>query len=156
MEGKRTAILGMSIATSILVTCTSANAQLKLPGGIGGVASGLTGGTLPGLASASVGNITGLLSYCVKNKIVSQMGAGGDVLAKLNGRADITQSPDYKAGIAGDLLGDKPSTVGSGGSAGMLGSLAGGGRKPLSLDSLPAELRTKACDAVLSRASGLL
>lgn len=38
----------------------------------------------------------------------------------------------------------------------MLGGFTGSSRKPLSLDSLPAGLRTKACDAILSRASGLL
>ena len=156
MERKRAAILGFSIATSIVFTSTSAQAQISLPGGVGGAASGFGGGTLPGLGSASLGNITGLLSYCVKNKIVSQMGAGGEVLAKLNGRPETTQSPDYKAGILGNLLGNKPAALGSGGTTGMLGNLPGSGNKPLSLDSLPAGLRTKACDAVLSRAKGLL
>ncbi len=77
------------------------------------------------------------------------------MLAKLKGRPEATQSPDYKAGIAGNLLGDKPSQASSGGPAGMLGGLAGNDRKPLSLDSLPASLRAKACDAVLSHAKNL-
>ena len=149
------AVLVAAAAVAIDVTST-AHAQLSLPGGLGGAASGLGGGAVPGLGSASVGNVTGLLSYCVKNKLVSQSGAGGDVLAKLQGRPETLKSPDYKAGLAGTVLGGKPAETGSGGTADMLGGLTGGAHKPLSLDSLPAGMRTKACDTVLSHAKSLL
>ncbi|QYE33433.1 DUF2501 domain-containing protein (plasmid) [Polymorphobacter sp. PAMC 29334] len=159
MQHTRSTSLSILIATaivSIVVTSTSARAQFSLPGGLGGAASGLGGGALPGLGSASAGNVTGLLGYCVKNKLVSQTGAGSDVLAKLQGRPETVQSPDYKVGLAGNLLGGKSAETGRAGTTGMLGGLTGSANKPLSLDSLPAGVRTKACDTVLSHAKTLL
>ncbi len=148
--------LAVIVATMAAAIATStAHAQFNLPGGLGGAASGV-GGAVPGLGSASAGNVTGLLGYCVKNKLVSQAGAGGDVLAKLEGKPDVAKSADYKAGLAGTVLGGKPAAAGGSNPADMLGGLTGGSGKPLSLDSLPAGLRTKACDTVLSHAKSLL
>jgi hypothetical protein len=149
--------LAVIVATMAAIAPSTAHAQFSVPGlgGLGGAASG-AGGAVPGLGSASAGNITGLLSYCVKNKLVSQAGAGGDVLAKLEGKPDVAKSADYKAGLAGTVLGGKPAAAGGSNPADMLGGLTGGSGKPLSLDSLPASVRTKACDTVLSHAKSLL
>lgn len=158
MNYRQASLFSASLATAALmmaVPLTAVHAQIKLPGGLGGALGG-GGATLPGLGSASAGNVTGLLSYCVKNKIVSRMGANGGVLASLQGRPDAVQSPDYKAGIAGNLLGGHAANAGNGSTGGMLGNLTGAAQKPLSLDSLPTGLRTKACDMILNRAKSLL
>jgi hypothetical protein len=148
------------IAGAMLAVSGTADAQLKLPGGLGGAAGGL-----PGLNGATTGNVAGLLGWCVKNKLLGSAGGGaGGVLSKLTGQPDVQQSPDYKAGLAGMLLGGGQSgTPQSGGVGGMLGGLKGAagaatgtGGGGFSLSSLSAPLKTKMCDAVLTHARTLL
>lgn len=166
MRRRQPTTLSLLIASSIvaaLTVSTASYAQMSLPGGLGSAVSGLRSGTLPSLgggilpslSSASTSNVTGLLGYCVKNKLVGQGSTGGDVLAKLQGKPEAVQSPDYTSGLAGNLLGGK-TAIPTSSVATNLAGLSGAANKPLSLDSLPAGLRTKVCDAVLNHAKSLL
>ena len=144
------------MVTSTLSPDVSA-ARAQLPGGL----LGTMGATVvPGLGGASTNNLTGVLSYCIKNKLVSGAGGASGLLAQLAGRPGVDASPDYKAGLVGTLLnGGKPSpSAGAGNAASMLGGLTGAGAstKELSLDSLPVGLRNKLCDTVLTQAKSLL
>lgn len=101
-----------------------------LLGGVGGL-----GGGLPNLGGAGLGNVTGLLGYCVRNKLTSGAGVAS-VLGKLTGKPGVTTSDAYAAG--------------------QNGVLQSGTGKALSLDGVKANLRTKVCDLVLSRAKSFL
>ena len=98
---------------------------------------GMLGGGLPGLGTAGVGNVAGLLGYCVKNKLTGGT-AAQTVLGKLTGQPAVTQSPGYAQGQSGQVLGK---------------SGIGGG---LSLDSLKGSMKTRACDLVLKRAGSFM
>ncbi len=104
----------------------------KLPG----AASSMLGGGLPDLSSMGIPNVAGVLGYCVKNKLLSGSGAGS-VVDGLTGKPGVTSSPDYAAGAAGNII------TGKGGS-------------PLSMASMPAQLKTQACDMVLQQGTKLL
>lgn len=119
----RLAIVGVALG----LVAGAAGAQL--PGGM--KMSGL-----PSVSGASMGNITGVVSYCMKNKLLGGTDASS-VLGTLGGKPDVKQSPDYTQGAAG-----------------MLSS--GGSGKPLSLDSLPPQMRTQVCDMALKQAKTFL
>lgn len=91
---------------------------------------------LPSVSGASMGNLTGVVSYCMKNKLLGGTDASS-VLGTLSGKPDVKQSPDYMQGAAG-----------------MLSS--GGSGKPFSLDSLPPQMRTQVCDMALKQAKTFL
>lgn len=108
--------------------------------------TGLTSGTsatqtllgaagLPSLSSASTGNITGLLSYCVQNNVVSGQTAT-NALSTLTAQTDRKSDATYTAGQQGLLQ------VGNG--------------NQLSLASLKEGLRQKVCQSILNRAQSLL
>jgi hypothetical protein len=107
-------------------------ASAQLPSLSGG--SSLLKGGVPGVGSASMGNAAGVLSYCIKNKILG----GGDassVLGKLSGDKSVAASPDYSQGAAGLLQTGKTSTF--------------------SLDSISGSVKSKMCDMVLQRGKSL-
>jgi hypothetical protein len=99
----------------------------RLPGGVGG---------LPDISKMGVPNVAGVLGYCVKNKFLGSSGAGS-VIDGLKGKPGVTASPDFSAGEAGNII-------------------PGAGASPVSLGSLPASLKTQACDQVLRHGSSLL
>jgi hypothetical protein len=90
--------------------------------------------TAPGASSLSVGNAAGVLQYCATNKLVSTTSADS-VLSGLKAKPDVLSSKDFSAGKAGKLL---------------------SGGKTTSLDSLPAPMKTQACDLVLKQAKKFL
>lgn len=103
----------------------------------GDLTSGLLGSMgLPSLSTASTGNITGVLSYCVQNKLVSSTSTAQTTLNSLTGKSDVKSDTSYASGQQGILQ------LGNG--------------NQLSLDSLKAKVRKKMCNAVLNRASSLL
>ena len=103
-------------------------------GGLSGVAGSLAGGLLPNVGTSSIGNLTGVLGYCLKNKF---LGAGGasNVLNSLSGRSGVATSKDYALGQTGLLQ---------------------TGNAALPLGSVKDTLRTKICDLVLKQATKLL
>lgn len=139
----------LAIATACGIGVFSAGPVLaqSLPGMGGGsnamtgAASGLMGGGsgsmmgLPSLASSSTGNVAGVLSYCVKNKIV-QGASATSALSTLTGQSGVTSSSGYQAGEQGDIQ--------------------SGNGNSFSLDGASAQMKTKACDMVLQHAQSLL
>ena len=115
------------VPLALALAATAAGAQ-TLPGLPGGVG-------LPDVSKMGVPNVAGVLGYCVKNKLLSETGAAS-VIDGLKGKPGVTASPEFSAGEAGNIL-------------------AGGG-SPVSLGSMPAQLKTQACNAVLRHGSSLL
>jgi hypothetical protein len=72
----------------------------------------------------------------VKNKFLGASGASS-VINGLKGRPGVTSSPEFSAGEAGNII-------------------PGAGASPVSLGSLPANLKTQACDMVLRHGTSLL
>ncbi|WP_242146516.1 DUF2501 domain-containing protein [Sphingomonas sp. BAUL-RG-20F-R05-02] len=108
-------------------------------GGLGNLGSGLSGLT-SGLNLNAVGksNAVGLLSYCVKNKLLrQQQNVAGGLIGKLTGQEPAVEST---RGFLDDQKG--------------LLQQRGGNR--LSLDALPSGIKSKACDLVLSKAQSFL
>ncbi|RJF91313.1 DUF2501 domain-containing protein [Sphingomonas cavernae] len=107
----------------------AAQAQIPgMPGGAGGMG-------LPNVSSMGAGNAAGVLSYCVKNKIIG----GGDAtstLGSLTKKPDVTSSKDYTAGAAGKV--------------------ATGKGAPFSLDSAPKQVKSQVCDMVLKQAKSFI
>src|SRR5688500_16589108 len=107
----------------------AAQTMPRLPGGaaLGG---------LPDVSKMDVPNVAGVLGYCVKNKVLGSSGAAS-VIDGLKGKPGVTSSPDFRAGEAGNII-------------------TGNGGSPVSLGSLPASLKTQACDMVLRHGTSLL
>lgn len=106
----------------------------------GGAAAGLAsslGLSMPSIGTSTMGNAAGVLEYCVKNNYLSADAAGG-----------------VKDKLLGAVTGQKPQETGY--ASGVQGMLQGGDGKSLSLDSVNSQLKTKACDYVLSNAKSLI
>jgi hypothetical protein len=134
-------LISRSIMVSMLCLVCVTPAVAQLPGGLGGSGSvgnalgGLAGSALPDLSSTSAGNATGVLSYCVKNNILSGDGPTS-TLSKLTGRSDVTSSDDYTAGQNGNILTGQGSSF--------------------SLSGIGDDLKGKLCNMVLQRAQSFL
>lgn len=115
------------IATMALLSSTASVAQL---GDIGGI----LGGALPNVASAGAGNAAGVLSYCVKNKLVNATSASS-VLGKLTGKPGVKDSTGFQLGQTGTLKSDQGA---------------------LPIASLKGKVKNKLCDMVLRHATTLL
>ena len=116
---------GLTIA--LLAGAGASSAQL---GNLGG----LLGGAMPDIASVGAGNAAGVLSYCVKNKLVNATGASS-ILGKLTGKPGVKESSGFKLGQTGTIQGD-------------------GGALPIA--GLKDKVKTKACDLVLRHAGSLI
>lgn len=80
--------------------------------------------------------MTGLLSYCVQNDLVSNVSSAKSTLSTLTGNSGVASDSSYASGQQGLL------------------QLADGNQ--LSLSSLKDAVRRKVCKAVMSKASSLL
>ncbi len=90
---------------------------------------------VPNVSSIGAGNAAGVLSYCVKNKLLGS-GQATDVLHGLTKKPGVTSSSGYSSGQAGNIL-------------------TGQGQK-FSLNQVPSQLKSQACNAVLKQAPKLL
>ena len=88
---------------------------------------------LPSVSSITPGNAAGVLQYCVSKNLVSRTSADA-VLDGLTKKPDVTKSPDFSAGQAGQIVGDKKFAIGS----------------------APGFLQSQACNLVLERAKTFL
>jgi hypothetical protein len=123
--------IALSLAlASLAPTAVAAQGIPGLPGGAAAL------GGLPDVSKMGVPNVAGVLGYCVRNNLIGASGAA-PVIDGLKGKAGVTSSPDYRAGEAGNII-------------------AGSGASPVSLGSLPASLKTQACDMVLKHGTSLL
>jgi hypothetical protein len=108
----------------------------------GGALQGIAGMAGAPVASGSLGNVAGLMQYCIGNNYLSGDGASAvkdKLLGKLS-EGSHTSDPGYSDGVKGLLRGRD-------GKAMDLGSGSGG---------LKAELTKKACDTVLAQAKSFL
>lgn len=90
---------------------------------------------LPNVSSISPGNAAGVLQYCAGHNLVSTTSAD-TVLGGLTKKPNVTSSPDFAAGKAGNILGS--------------------GGKTFSIGQAPGHLKSQACDMVLKQSKHLL
>ena len=114
---------------AVLFAASSASAQIPGLPSMGGV------GGLPDISSIGVGNATGALSYCLKNKLLKGAEAGS-VLNTLTGKPNVQSSPGY-----GD---------------GQLGNLKLGSGSSFALSGVQSQVKTQACNLVLKQAKTFL
>jgi hypothetical protein len=132
------------LAMAAMLPMASANAQLDSLLNKGGHANdlkGMAGMASSPMASGSMGNVAGLLQYCIGNNYLSGGGASSvndQLMGKLPG-GEKTQDRGYSDGQKGLLHG----------SNGNLMDLSGGG-------DLTADIKKKACDTVLAQAKSFL
>lgn len=119
------------ISLSLTLFCMTASvaAQAQIPGNIGTSA-------LPDVASTGVGNATGVLSYCMKQKLVDAV-EGNSVYGLLAKKPDVAEQSDaYKAGASGTLISGNNVTT--------------------SLDKMPKSVRKTVCNMVLKQSRSFL
>lgn len=110
-------------------TMAAAQHMPSIPG-----ASSLMKG-IPSMSSISPGNAAGVLGYCVKNKVLGGSNATS-TLGSLMKKPGITSASGYAAGQSGNIL-------------------TGNGQK-LSLNQVPTQVKSQACNAVLKQAPKFL
>jgi hypothetical protein len=141
------------------------SAQLEGMLGKGGHGTGLKG--MAGMASSpltsgSMGNVAGLLQYCIGNNVLSADSAGSvkdQLMGKLPGGSQ-NKDPGYSDGVKGLLHGSNGNlmdlnAVGSMGGSGGATS-AGGAGAGAGAGDLTGDLKKKACDTVLAQAKSFL
>ena len=143
-----------------------------------GKLGGLLGGGGGSMSSGSMGNVAGLLQYCVKNNYLGgDSGASGikdQLLGKLGAGGGASSSGQAASGdVLGGLMGKKKksSSQPTGGDptrdpsylSGAKGILQGSNGKSLDLSSvgggssdLKSQLTTKVCDTVLKQGKSFL
>ncbi|BAV63624.1 DUF2501 domain-containing protein [Sphingobium cloacae] len=119
---------GLAIALSLSVAAT------PLPVSAAGGLGGLLGGILPDVASVGAGNAAGVLSYCVKNRVLGGANAAS-VLGRLTGQPGVASSDEFELGEQGTLQTE-------------------GGALPLG--SLKGKLKSRMCGLVLKHARDFL
>lgn len=161
------------LALGLCLACGTGSAQDL------GKLGGLLGGGGGSMSSGSMGNVAGLLQYCVKNNYLGgDSGASGikdQLLGKLGAGGGATSSGQAASGgdVLGGLMGKKKKSSGSaaGGDptrdpsylSGAQGILQGSNGKSLDLSSvgggssdLKSQLTTKVCDTVLKQGKSFL
>jgi hypothetical protein len=111
----------------------SANSQ---GGSAGGSSLGNLGFKMPAIGSSTMGNVAGVLQYCVKNNYL-----GGDATS-------------VKDKLLAKITGQKPQETGF--ASGAKGLLKGGDGQTLNFKILSSKVKTKACDYVLKNATSLI
>jgi hypothetical protein len=122
-------------------TSGSSTGGSSMLGGLGGsLGSGLGGQSLPALNSVGTGNITGVLTYCAKNKYLGSDASSvqNKLLGQLGGAKSAQSDAGYQQGLKGILGGDSGQKV----------ELGGGGLKQ--------QITDKICDQVLQYGKSLL
>lgn len=145
---RRIAPLAVMTAALLAAPAYAQLGNLLQQGGSGGGGGGLSnalgglGGALGGgsMTSGSMGNVAGLLEFCIKNNYLSG-GAASSVqnalVGKLPGGASSSDS-GYKSGLSGILSGSNGSQM----------DLGGGGLKE--------ELTKQVCDKVLAQGKSMI
>ena len=87
------------------VAAAASAAQMPSIPGLGGGVPGL-----PNVSNIGVGNAAGLLGYCMKNDFLGGTTGAGPLVDSLTKKPGVTDSKDFAAGQAGNILmGDKSS-----------------------------------------------
>jgi hypothetical protein len=152
-------LAGLLLAAALPAASSYAQLDSLLKkGGHGAESKGLAG--MPGMSmtSGSIGNVAGLLKYCIGNDYLSGTNASKvqDMLTgKLPGGAQ-SKDPAYSDGEKGLLHATDGSTLDlNGGSSGSSGASGATGAIGASGD-IKAELTKTACDTVLAQAKSFL
>jgi hypothetical protein len=162
------------VAIGLSMACSMAGAQDL------GKLGGMLGGGSGSMTSGSMGNVAGLLEYCVKNnylggnsgasgiqnQLMGKLGGGSnssssssgsstsDMLGQLTGKHKSSDSSASSTGGAtndpGYLSGAKGILQGSNGQSMDLNSLGGGS------SDMKSQLTTKVCDTVLKQGKSFL
>lgn len=104
-----------------------------------GKLGGLLGGGGGSMTSGSMGNVAGLLQYCVKNNYLGGDSGASGIASKLLGKTQGGSSnSDYQSGLSGMLKGGDGHTT-------DLSNVGGGN------SDLKSKITTKACDVVLKQ-----
>ena len=129
-----------AVTISLSLACTAASAQ-----DLGSLGGKLGGGMLPGGGSSgSMGNVAGILQYCVKNNYLGGDSGASGIAGKLLGKTQGGSSnSDYLSGAKGILHGSNGQTT-------DLNSVGGGN------SDLKSKLTTKACGVVLNQGKSFL
>ncbi|WP_019465000.1 DUF2501 domain-containing protein [Dyella japonica] len=173
---KRISSIGTTcVALALSLACSTAGSQDL--GKLGGMLGGGTGS----MTSGSMGNVAGLLEYCVKNNYLGgNSGASGiqsQLMGKLGGGSNSSSNSagsstsDMLSQLTGSKKKSSDSSVGSSGGAtndpgylsGAQGILQGSNGQKMDLNSLgggssdlKSQLTTKVCDTVLKQGKSFL
>jgi hypothetical protein len=133
----------MTLALAAALPLTGAHAQLENllgKGERGGGLKGMAGVAGAPLTAGSMGNVAGVLQYCIGNNYLGGQGAASlrdQQVGKLPGGSQ-TKDPGYSDGAKGLLHASNGNQM----------DLSGGGVK--------AQLAKKACDTILNQAKSFL
>lgn len=132
----------MIVAMVFGLACTAAGAQGL--GSLGGKLGGMVPGSGSSMSSGSMGNVAGVLQYCVKNNYLGGDSGASGVASKLLGKTQGGSSnSDYLSGASGMIKG-------SNGQSTNLASVGGGN------SDLKSKITTKACGVVLNQGKSFL
>ena len=123
-------IFALALA-SLAASPAAGHALPQLPGGT----SSLLSGGLPDISGLGLPNVAGVLGYCAKQRILTGSGIGS-LVTGLASKPGVTASPDYRAGSAGNIVTGRGA--------------------PVSIGSLPSNLKTQACNMVMQQGTKLL
>jgi hypothetical protein len=173
---KRIGSIGSAcVAVALSLACGTSSAQ-----DLGKLGSMIPGGS--SMTSGSMGNVAGLLEYCVKNNFLGgNSGAAGiqnQLMGKLGGGSGATSSNASHGNSTSDMLGEltgsksksSSSAPSSGGAthdpgylSGAKGILQGSNGEHMDLNTLgggssdlKSQLTTKVCDTVLKQGKSFL
>lgn len=136
--------MASTAAIALGLACSAASAQDL--GGLGSKLGGSSmGSMLPGGGtSGSMGNVAGILQYCVKNNYLGGDSGASGIAGKLLGKTQGGDSnSDYLSGAKGVLQGKNGQST-------DLSSVGGGN------SDLKSKLTTKACGVVLNQGKSLV
>jgi hypothetical protein len=119
------------------------NAAAQDLGNMGGKLGGMLGNS-GSMSSGSMGNVAGLLQYCVKNNYLGGDSGASGIAGKLLGKTQGgSGNGDYQSGLSGVLKGNNGHTT-------DLSSVGGGN------SDLKSKITTKACNVVLKQGKQFL
>jgi hypothetical protein len=155
-------IAGLLLAAALPAANSHAQLDSLLKkGGHGAETKSMAGMAGMSMTSGSIGNVAGLLKYCIGNDYLSGTNASAVqsmLMGKLPGSVQ-TKDPNYRDGEKGllhatdgntlDLNGGGSGSSGASGTAGAIGAAGVGG-------DVQAQLTKTACDTVLAQAKSFL
>ncbi|MGE4323506.1 MAG: DUF2501 domain-containing protein [Sphingobium sp.] len=129
---KRVVTLGVIIGLAAVGLAGGGSAPARAQDGLLG---SILGGALPDIGAVGASNAAGVLSYCVKNRLLRSTRGAAGVLGRLTGQEDVRESDAFRLGESGILQ-------------------SNGTRLPL--DSLKGKVKNGLCDLVLKHSRTFL
>ncbi|RDS79515.1 DUF2501 domain-containing protein [Dyella monticola] len=131
------------IATALVASLACNAAAAQGLGSLGGKLGGALGNS-GSLSSGNMGNVAGILQYCVKNNYLGGASGASGIAGKLLGKTQGGSSnADYQSGLSGILKGKDGRTT-------NLANVGGGN------SDLKSKITTKACGVVLNQGRSFL